>query len=61
MKRSAYVPVLADDGMGHATACPYWPEFPPAHVLAEARDQDQDRIRLQRLQAAFVSAQREAS
>ena len=21
------VPVLADDGTGHATACPYWPEF----------------------------------
>jgi len=55
------VPVLADDGTGHATACPYWPEFPAAHILAEARGQDQDRIRLERLQAAFVSAQREAS
>src|SRR5882757_6111970 len=55
------LPVLADDGTGHATACPYWPEFPAAHILAEARGQDQDRIRLERLQAAFVSAQREAS
>ena len=55
------VPLLADDGTGHATACPYWPEFPAAHILTEARGQDQDRIRLERLQAAFVSAQREAS
>jgi peptide/nickel transport system ATP-binding protein/oligopeptide transport system ATP-binding protein len=55
------VPVLADDGTDHATACPYWAEFPPAPVLAEARGQDQDRTRLERLQAAFVSAQREAS
>ena len=55
------VPVLARDGMDHATACPYWAEFPPAPVLTEARGQDQDRVRLERLQAAFVSAQREAS
>ena len=47
---------------GHATACPYWPEFPPAPALVRgATGQDQDRIRLDRLQAAFVSAQREAS
>jgi peptide/nickel transport system ATP-binding protein/oligopeptide transport system ATP-binding protein len=55
------VPVLARDGMDHATACPYWAEFPPVPVLTEARGQDQDRVRLERLQAAFVSAQREAS
>jgi oligopeptide/dipeptide ABC transporter ATP-binding protein len=55
------VPVLARDGMDHATACPYWAEFPPAPVLTEARGQNQDRVRLERLQAAFVSAQREAS
>ena len=55
------VPVLARDGMDHATACPYWAEFPPAPVLTEARGQNQDRIRLERLQAAFVTAQREAS
>src|SRR6266478_2326702 len=50
-----------DDGMEHATACPYWPEFPPAALLSEGRGQDQDRIRLERLQAAFVSDPREAS
>ncbi|MEA2815978.1 MAG: peptide/nickel transport system ATP-binding protein [Rhodospirillaceae bacterium] len=55
------VPVLARDGMDHATACPYWAEFPPVPVLTEARGQNQDRVRLERLQAAFVSAQREAS
>jgi peptide/nickel transport system ATP-binding protein/oligopeptide transport system ATP-binding protein len=49
------VPALANDGTGHATACPYWPEFPPASALAESRGQEQDRIRLARLQAAFVS------
>ena len=54
-------PVLANDGAGHATACPYWPEFPPPALLSEGRGQDQDRIRLERLQAAFVSDQREAS
>jgi oligopeptide/dipeptide ABC transporter ATP-binding protein len=49
-------PVLEDDG-GHATACPWWPEFPPAPTLESdgAQAQDQDRIRLDRLQAAFVS------
>ena len=54
-------PELRDDGMEHATACPYWPEFPPAALLSEGRGQDQDRIRLERLQAAFVSDPREAS
>jgi oligopeptide/dipeptide ABC transporter ATP-binding protein len=55
-------PVLAFDDNGHATACPYWPEFPPPVVLAEAAGRDADRIRLARLQAAFVSnQQREAS
>jgi peptide/nickel transport system ATP-binding protein/oligopeptide transport system ATP-binding protein len=54
-------PALIDDGTGHATACPYWPEFPPAPALAEAAEHDQDRIRLTRLQTAFVTAQMEAS
>jgi len=55
------LPALADDGNGHATACPYWPGFPPPAVLAEGAGRDQDRIRLTRLQAAFVTDQREAS
>ena len=50
-------PVLALDDNGHATACPWWPELPPPLSLAEAAGQNQDRIRLDRLQAAFVSAQ----
>ena len=54
-------PVLANDGAGHATACPWWPEFPPTPALVEATGQNQDRIRLSRLQAAFVTAQTEAS
>ena len=54
------VPVLADDGAGHATACPWWPEFPPGPAVIAAGGPDRDRIRLDRLQAAFVS-QREAS
>ena len=54
------VPTLSDDGPPgskavHATACPYWREFPPASALAESTGQDQDRVRLARLQAAFVS------
>jgi oligopeptide/dipeptide ABC transporter ATP-binding protein len=54
-------PALVDDGMAHATACPYWSEFPPAPVLAAATGPDQDRIRLNRLQAAFVAAPTEVS
>ncbi len=50
-------PALEDDGMGHATACPWWPEFPPTPAIAGHVGQDQDRQRLDRLQAAFVSAQ----
>ncbi len=48
-------PLLADDGTGHETACPYWREFPPASTLAGTAGRDEDRIRLARLQAAFVS------
>ena len=53
------VPALADDGplgvnSGHATACPWWPEFPPAAVLPAPAGRDQDKTRLDRLQAAFV-------
>jgi peptide/nickel transport system ATP-binding protein/oligopeptide transport system ATP-binding protein len=53
-------PALADDGTGHATACPWWPEFPPTPAIHEAAGHGQDRQRLDRLQAAFVS-QREAT
>jgi peptide/nickel transport system ATP-binding protein/oligopeptide transport system ATP-binding protein len=48
-------PELTDDGSGHATACPWWPEFPPPPAIHETAGQDQDRLRLDRLQAAFVS------
>src|SRR5205823_5212401 len=48
-------PVLNDDATGHATACPWWPEFPPTPAILETAGQDQDRQRLDRLQAAFVS------
>jgi len=48
------------DGTAHATACPWWRELPPARVLADGVRQEQDRIRLDRLQAAFVPA-REAT
>jgi oligopeptide/dipeptide ABC transporter ATP-binding protein len=48
-------PELTDDGSGHATACPWWPEFPPPPAILETAGQDQDRLRLDRLQAAFVS------
>ncbi|MCC8428538.1 dipeptide ABC transporter ATP-binding protein [Reyranella aquatilis] len=54
-------PLLADDGTGHSTACPWWPELPPAPSLVEDRADDQDRIRLARLQAAFVTSQMEAT
>ena len=59
------VPALADDGppgapSGHATACPWWPEFPPAPMAVGVGGRADDRMRLDRLQAAFVS-QREAS
>jgi peptide/nickel transport system ATP-binding protein/oligopeptide transport system ATP-binding protein len=48
------VPELADDGAGHATACPWWPEFPPAPMAAGGTGRAEDRARLDRLQAAFV-------
>ena len=50
-------PQLVDDGTGHATACPWWPDLPPAATLLEGRGTAQDRSRLDRLQAAFVSTQ----
>jgi peptide/nickel transport system ATP-binding protein/oligopeptide transport system ATP-binding protein len=40
---------------GHATACHWWPELPPAAPLIATTMPDQDRRRLDRLQAAFVS------
>ncbi len=49
-------PVLIDDS-GHATACPWWKEFPPAPAIAGHAGQDQDRQRLDRLQAAFIQGQ----
>jgi len=49
------VPPLTDDGKAHATACPWWPEFPPPPGLAKPAGKDHDRVRLDRLQAAFVS------
>ncbi len=54
-------PVLADDGRGHATACPWWPEFPPAATIAADGREERDRARLARLQAAFVTTQMEAT
>jgi peptide/nickel transport system ATP-binding protein/oligopeptide transport system ATP-binding protein len=54
------VPALDDDGTGHATACPWWPEFPPAPMTVGASGRAEDKTRLDRLQAAFVT-QREAS
>jgi peptide/nickel transport system ATP-binding protein/oligopeptide transport system ATP-binding protein len=47
------VPALVDDN-GHATACPWWPEFPPAPTMVGAAGKAEDRLRLDRLQAAFV-------
>jgi oligopeptide/dipeptide ABC transporter ATP-binding protein len=53
------VPQLVGDGStggtAHATACPWWPEFPAARILADGVREEKDRIRLDRLQAAFVS------
>ena len=59
------VPALVTDGplgakSAHATACPWWPELPAPPALAPGVRNEQDRIRLDRLQAAFVS-QREVS
>jgi peptide/nickel transport system ATP-binding protein/oligopeptide transport system ATP-binding protein len=48
------VPALADDTAGHATACPWWPEFPPAPIAVGAAARAEDKARLDRLQAAFV-------
>jgi hypothetical protein len=39
----------------HATACHWWPELPPAAALIATTMPDDDRRRLDRLQAAFVS------
>jgi peptide/nickel transport system ATP-binding protein/oligopeptide transport system ATP-binding protein len=51
------VPAPSSTGTGHATACPWWPDLPPTAGLVEGRSNEQDKIRLDRLQAAFVSAQ----
>jgi peptide/nickel transport system ATP-binding protein/oligopeptide transport system ATP-binding protein len=50
-------PALVADGTGHATACPWWPDLPAAARPIEGHGTEQDRSRLDRLQAAFVSAQ----
>ena len=55
-------PSLVDDGAagsgtGHATACPWWPEFPPSPAALAGTGPDHDRTRLDRLQAAFVTGQ----
>ncbi len=50
-------PALVDDGAGHTTACPWWAEIPPAPALAGHVGQAQDKQRLDRLQAAFISQQ----
>ena len=50
-------PALLVDGTSHATACPWWPDLPPAAALLEGRGTEQDRSRLDRLQAAFVSTE----
>ena len=55
------VPALADDGGGHATACPWWPGLPAAAPPLGHSGTIEDRARLARLQAAFVSDQREVS
>jgi peptide/nickel transport system ATP-binding protein/oligopeptide transport system ATP-binding protein len=49
------VPALVDDGAGHATACPPWPGFPPPAPIVPGALAEADRIRLARLQAAFVT------
>ena len=51
------MPALADDGAGHATACPFWPEFPPPVPPTHGALAEADRNRLARLQAAFVTDQ----
>jgi peptide/nickel transport system ATP-binding protein/oligopeptide transport system ATP-binding protein len=48
------IPALTDDGTGHATACPWWPEFPPAAMTVGVAAKAEDKTRLDRLQAAFV-------
>ena len=48
------VPVLTDDGKGHATACLWWAELPPAPKMVGGAARADDRARLDRLQAAFV-------
>jgi peptide/nickel transport system ATP-binding protein/oligopeptide transport system ATP-binding protein len=53
------IPALVDDGplgvkSGHATACPWWPEFPPVSITVGAAARADDKARLDRLQAAFV-------
>jgi oligopeptide/dipeptide ABC transporter ATP-binding protein len=55
------VPALVSDGADHSTACPWWPELPPPQGLIGHGGTAQDRARLSRLQAAFVSHQGEAS
>jgi peptide/nickel transport system ATP-binding protein/oligopeptide transport system ATP-binding protein len=50
-------PELVGEGAAHATACPWWPGFPPVAPVQGHVGHDQDRFRLDRLQAAFISAQ----
>jgi oligopeptide/dipeptide ABC transporter ATP-binding protein len=48
-------PALIDAGAGHATACHWWSELPAPLPLIGHAGTEQDRDRLSRLQAAFVS------
>ena len=49
-------PALVADDAGHGTACHFWPSITAAAPVPQATDMPPHRVRLERLQAAFLTS-----
>jgi hypothetical protein len=49
-------PALQADAAGHATACHFWPTIAAAVPPAQPTEMPPARMRLERLQAAFLTS-----
>jgi peptide/nickel transport system ATP-binding protein/oligopeptide transport system ATP-binding protein len=49
-------PALVPDDQGHATACHFWPTIAAAAPVLQPAEMPPARVRLERLQAAFLTS-----